>query len=309
MHRGKEVYYIDYYSDGIRRRNMGFVRVREENGGWNLKIQIMGMSAHDNFNCKIYWKNYAEEVFLGEIALKGGQGNKELFWLKENRSYQNHRLLIFRMSENRYGECTIHCTNKEELTSQDAIHQEKPAVKESIMTEELTAAEKHDKVQPETNAKETTVNETTVNEEKAIQLCTKEEKKLRLCNKPQEGECSKRKKQYFESLEEKWEQLKECFPLVHPFEEQGAYIAISPSDLHILGMAYRTLEHNSFLVHGYYSYRHLILGKYATKQGERFYLGVPGTFEEREQMMAGMFGFEGYEHSGGMGYYMCEVSL
>ena len=68
---------------------------------------------------------------------------------------------------------------------------------------------------------------------------------------------------------------------------------------------------NSFLLHGFYNYRHVILGK----EGEVHYLGVPGVFYEREKMVALMFGFEAFECCGGkaepgkFGYYLRRVRI
>ena len=50
------------------------------------------------------------------------------------------------------------------------------------------------------------------------------------------------------------------------------------------------------------------------KQGKSFHLGVPGSFYEREKMVAVMFGFEGFECNGPVeigkfGYYMRRVEL
>ena len=48
--------------------------------------------------------------------------------------------------------------------------------------------------------------------------------------------------------------------------------------------------------------------------GNCYYLGVPGTYFEREKMVAIMFGFEGFECDGAVeigkfGYYMRRVEL
>ena len=74
---------------------------------------------------------------------------------------------------------------------------------------------------------------------------------------------------------------------------------------------YQHLVNNSFLLHGFYNYRHVILGK----EGEAYYLGVPGVFYEREKMVALMFGFEAFEcesgesKAGEFGYYLRKVEL
>ena len=77
------------------------------------------------------------------------------------------------------------------------------------------------------------------------------------------------------------------------------------------------LANNSFLLHGFYNYRHLILGKdcrIGTSNEVCFYLGVPGVFFEREKMVAVMFGFEGFESAGPVeigkfGYYLRRVEI
>lgn len=116
--------------------------------------------------------------------------------------------------------------------------------------------------------------------------------------------------------EDKWTWLCKKYKVIHPFSNQGDYIMIAPRDLLFLPSQYQKLVNNSFLLHGYYNYRHLILGKYRVRRVEKFYLGVPGNYYTREQMVADMFGFEGFEKSGtgetaqgSFGYYMKEVEL
>lgn len=56
-------------------------------------------------------------------------------------------------------------------------------------------------------------------------------------------------------------------------------------------MLFRDYVHNSFLLHGYYNYGHVILDE----TGEEPRLGVPGNYYEREQLVARMFGFPDFE--------------
>ena len=55
---------------------------------------------------------------------------------------------------------------------------------------------------------------------------------------------------------------------------------------------------NSFLLHGYYNYRYLILARLG-KPGERgrYILGVPGHYGNNEKYMAAMFGFDRFVRS------------
>lgn len=114
---------------------------------------------------------------------------------------------------------------------------------------------------------------------------------------------------------DKWEQLRKTYPVVHPIREEEEYLKIAPKDFVIFTERYQELVHNSFLLHGYYNYKHLILGR-REKDGEAvYYLGVPGTFHEREKTVAVMFGFEAFDgkrepaENGDFGYYLRRVEI
>lgn len=114
---------------------------------------------------------------------------------------------------------------------------------------------------------------------------------------------------------DKWEQLKKTYPVVHPIREDEEYLKIAPKDFVIFTQKYQELVHNSFLLHGYYNYKHLILGRKEKGGKTVYYLGVPGTFHEREKTVAVMFGFEAFDgkrepaENGDFGYYLKRVEL
>ncbi|MBR6697779.1 MAG: hypothetical protein IKL73_05870 [Lachnospiraceae bacterium] len=53
---------------------------------------------------------------------------------------------------------------------------------------------------------------------------------------------------------------------------------------------------NSFLLHGYYRYKHLLIGRVLDKENTIF-IGVPGTYQSKEKMLAAAFGFENFRRS------------
>lgn len=114
---------------------------------------------------------------------------------------------------------------------------------------------------------------------------------------------------------DKWEQLRRTYPVVHPIREKEEYLKIAPKDFVIFTEKYQELVHNSFLLHGYYNYKHLILGKKERDDKVIYYLGVPGTFHEREKAVAVMFGFEAFDgkrepaQNGDFGYYLRRVEI
>ncbi|MCM1126820.1 MAG: hypothetical protein NC429_10140 [Lachnospiraceae bacterium] len=119
------------------------------------------------------------------------------------------------------------------------------------------------------------------------------------------------------SFDSKWDQLMHEYPQIHPFGDDRVFISIEPKDFIVLRASCQKLVNNSFLLHGFYNYRYLILGpdkELGDRNGECFYLGVPGTYFEREKMVAVMFGFEGFECAGAVeigkfGFYMRRVEL
>ena len=117
-----------------------------------------------------------------------------------------------------------------------------------------------------------------------------------------------------EIFKTKWEQLSYGKKRVSLMGRESDYVEITPTDMIALNSPYHSLTNNAFLLHGYYNYKHLILGP-AKGQKDAFFLGVPGNFYKQEVNAARMFGFEYFENGGNkvgigdFGYYMKKVKL
>lgn len=129
-----------------------------------------------------------------------------------------------------------------------------------------------------------------------------------------------------EIQEDKWQQLLTLYPEVHICPEAQS-ILIRPKDVVVLTGKYHELATNSFVLHSYYNYRQLLLFRYPVDDTDTktplYYLGVPGVYYEREQRIAQIFGFEGFEngearmqqdadkkvYKGCFGYYMKRVEI
>ncbi len=113
----------------------------------------------------------------------------------------------------------------------------------------------------------------------------------------------------------KWEQLAEIYPHITPFRDEREYLSVGLNDFVILPSKYFRLIQNSFLLHGYYNYNHLVLKRLQRMGREQFYIGVPGNFFEREKQVAVMFGFQSFEcreepaADGDYGYYLMPIEL
>ena len=97
-----------------------------------------------------------------------------------------------------------------------------------------------------------------------------------------------------------WNRLRVTYPKVTAFEcaDGCEILVIKPQDIGLLPRENWVYGNNSFLLHGYYNYRYLILARLG-KPGERgrYILGVPGHYGNNEKYMAAMFGFDRFVRS------------
>ena len=97
-----------------------------------------------------------------------------------------------------------------------------------------------------------------------------------------------------------WDRLRVTYPKVTAFEcaDGCEILVIKTQDIGLLPRENWVYGNNSFLLHGYYNYRYLILARLG-KPGERgrYILGVPGHYGNNEKYMAAMFGFDRFVRS------------
>ena len=87
----------------------------------------------------------------------------------------------------------------------------------------------------------------------------------------------------------------QMFPQEEEIEEVSAYIPpnttryekIQRQDLSRLPRREWRLANNSFLLHGFYNYHHLLY----IEDGDKIWIGVPGIYHEKEKAAANAFGF------------------
>ena len=91
-----------------------------------------------------------------------------------------------------------------------------------------------------------------------------------------------------------WDRLENIFPKVVAFEDEPdiSCLKIDLKDLEYLPRENWGLANNSFLLHGYYNFRYLILAKLGEHQ---YMIGIPGMYHNNERFMAAMFGFDHFK--------------
>lgn len=93
-------------------------------------------------------------------------------------------------------------------------------------------------------------------------------------------------------------------------------VKINPNDIGLLNMDNWRLGVNSFLTHGFYSYKYLMLGRvlFDEEKTNGYILGVPGEYSAKEKYLAGIFGFDRFIpaketriKTGSFGYWVVDL--
>ncbi len=99
---------------------------------------------------------------------------------------------------------------------------------------------------------------------------------------------------------------------MYPFEDDDLEecVQIAPPDFSDFPKEYWKLGSNTFLLQGYYNYRHLILASSA----DYLYVGIPGQYHRRDKFLGDMFGFGTFKgihkktpRFGDFGYWMKKI--
>ena len=296
MYYDRQIKYFDYKKSGVRLKGAGFLKMETRGENCTLLLQISGLQSVDNGNVQVYGLWEMGEELLGNILLQGGRGSKELCFTGKNM------LLAIRIPLK--DDCEIYCRIGEPETKparrpdEDAEAETAPA--ETVVLREMLPGQ-------EAPGESTEAGEASDEKQTSelVETEYEENEKLEKAPTPQPQPM----------LEEKWEQLWAVYPHLVPFEDEREYLQMGLGDFVILRERFYRLVHNSFLLHGFYNYRHLILTRLERRGESFFYIGVPGNFYDREKQVALMYGFESFECAkepagqGDFGYYMIRVEL
>lgn len=116
------------------------------------------------------------------------------------------------------------------------------------------------------------------------------------------------------AMDQTWNMLRTRSQRLQPFTQadNAEYIRVCPRDIRWLGGRGWAVGQNSFLMQGFYQYRHLLLGR--RREGS-YLLGVPGRQTVQIAEMARAFGFEGFlmadrpGYPDNFGYWYRDISI
>ena len=304
----KEIIYIGLYKGGSRMGSAGFLKVesRDRENRMYLKVQNLPLGISGRFPVRVY--NGSDWKELSSIAIQDGGGKWE-----ETVTDVDKMILLVPLS----GGYTLEGRSKSapEMTAQRNVDVQNEldefVSNDAKQNLAQNAPRNYEEDTPQNIMQDVDENEQQMTGRKAHQPPEKIIVTEELPRRSSENiDVMPYSLSQYNLKEDKWEQILDLYEQIHPYGDERVYVKLEPKDFVILQSGYQHLVNNSFLLHGFYNYRYIILGK-----EQNFYLGVPGVFYEREKMVAQMFGFEAFECPGGnvrageFGYYLRKVEL
>ena len=289
----KQISYLELRENGQRVKNVGYAKLESLDKKYILTLQINGLQDREDSKLPLYLRKEAGEELLCELVVTKGKivGEREIDKKGNEDQIQEIRILID-------GNVEIigyfAKQNAENMSLKPVVG--RPEEMPGKTPEKEVMAEDKIKIQEQIVSANTIEEESTIKTENRISA-------------------EKKKENVLQMKDTKWEQLSSIYPHIHPFRDTREFLSVGPEDFVILRERCYQMTHNSFLLHGYYNYRHLLLMRQEKKDQIRYYIGVPGNFYEREKQVARMFGFESFEGmrepawEGDFGYYMISVEL
>lgn len=355
MQYEKTIKYFDYYEHGERIKGAGFVKLEIRENILRLELTIRGLHPTDSFIRDVILVGRETEEILGQITIKEGTGcfkhtcrmehnitptnipykelqeiripvggSRELCctWKKrEKKPEKQIPMLIEQPDENPEPAAQV-IENREKnqadadkfLTKTPNPVKQEDEQQESIGLQKNVGLQESLVQQESAGPQESAVLQESMETQKGVEIQESAELQAMWSQKNPDTDREDRKP-VVKLLEDKWQQLSAIYPHIRPFEDDREYISLSPSDFVMFPAKYYRAANNSFLLHGYYNYKHLILVRVERRGEALYYLGVPGNYFDREKQVAVMFGFESFEcaqepaRTGDFGYYMMRIEL
>lgn len=271
------------------------------------------------------------EFLLQDLPAAGGKGSCRLCYLLGGQEKEKSWDIVFvsggrqmqflqKLEEAEEMEGIVDCRiflpgGKEIRGEADAVTEEKQNVEAADARMQIPDIDKEEKMKQKSEPEEHQIKKSEEWEE------TKQKSKSEECQikKPEsESEVAPGDEERSQEMQNKSRvETKESRKETEIPENQVLYIQ-DLTQLLSMGEKQRELYYNSFLLHGYYQYRHVVAGD--------GFIGVPGNFSQREAIAAKMMGFplfieaENLQHCeigeesraempqmGAYGYFLCKV--
>lgn len=302
MRYDRKIKYLDYCENGERVRGSGYLKTEIFQDSFKMELTVKGVRCAGELAGDVIICGADREEVIGRIKLEGGQGEFR------HICHVDSEVGII-------GSTGITCDELSGIRIPLGEGREINCMWNNIPGQAVKPPEK----QPAKRAAKMAAETPEKNQEKEVgrQIPNPEEAVPRPAEKASDLKETEIKEQQeaVPLLENKWLQLCAIYPHIKPFRDQREYLSIGPEDFVLFSSESYKAASNSFMLHGYYNYRHLILTREERRGEILYYVGVPGNYYDREKQVAIMFGFESFEcaqepaQSSDFGYYMMKVQL
>ena len=305
--------YLYRYEKSEKKECFGFIKAEQKSGTLKLTIQIDDEHLLQGVELKLaFYEKQGESWQVWQIDTVITQEHKEELSLlyPANRLPNGFRIkeqsgvLLFYQDSFYYGSVWIGEEIPAEVLEPLRWHKVEEAVKseedveEESEAEEIALQEDIEESEPEEIALQEDIEEESEAEEIALQEDIEE-------SEPEEAFVDDFEKMWINSIKEK--------PIVNNIFNTAFYegCKISTTQLEQFGEEADSLKSNQFLLKGYERYKHLLAGKVRYAGEERYCIGVPGIYENREKYMADIYQFpvflsltENRMKTGSFGYWL-----
>lgn len=294
--------YLYDYTGAVKGKNAGFVKVDMRGNQCRLEIHVRGLGqvTEQGIIYFIIEDSGLNGVKVGEMEILRGQGDYGTI-IKCNpigdSPYQFGQIAGVCVT---YGDHQMAASKwKEDPNLQFALQD--IHIWEPPQLEPEEEVQKQEKLQPKADASAAQIRQETHSEPVAQQLeqsASSETQQPTTSAAQQTAHPTAQAAALETDWAETWKQLQaQNEKLEFRKERNGDWIKMDIKAIRSLPKRNWYLGNNSFLVHGFFNYHYLILGREMDGDKERWYLGVPGFYQQQERVMATIFGFPEFFNS------------
>ena len=319
------VSYIYSYPEGVKGRNVGFAKALVHQGQFKLNISLRGVKTDSPEMFGIYMMvtdGGYRLIKLGECLVKVGQMEYSGVFNPDNINETGYGFkdicgLAVAREDARY-DCMMSMWKDEDVTPDMLVFSGMDAKKQVeagiVIKERMRQSEEKERGQQmsesvlaeslrsEPVSPELAESQTGVTAESVSDTATEDIKAAGAAAKiPAETQHLQQKAHRADATQtDPFEKLFVRADYIDAFDDDYFYdcIEVSPEMLKCLNQNEIDIAGNSFLLHGYYNFRHILFGRVRDNlDNTKYFIGVPGMYCNRERYMASMFGFNNFKKS------------
>lgn len=313
------VSYIYSYPGGVREKNVGFAKAEVRNGQFKLFVSLKGVYTDTPESFGVYLMFDKDDVIegrytlfpIGSLIINNGVGKYNDLLNPENINSSGYNfsdingIAVARKDDRYYMMFSLWGDGRVEA---DSVNFVEPGYKKSVqgglysLKKVSAKAEPSEKIFMAASIEEAPVLAEALEAEAKVSALP--EVKVSASHKEFEvkeaAECVKAVAAEEDTTFEGFDKIFENADYINVFDDDYYYdcIEVSPKQLCQLPFDDEIIVNNSFLMHGYYNFKHILFGRVRENERHtRYFIGVPGMYCNRERFMASMFSFNNFKKS------------